>query len=33
MPATVRLSSGWVKEHIRAHGSKLFIVERLSVVG
>jgi hypothetical protein len=28
-----RLSSEWVKAHIRAHGSKLFIVERLSVVG
>ncbi len=29
----VRLSSEWVKQHVRSLGSKLYIVERLSVVG
>ena len=29
----VRLSSAWVKAHVREHGAKLYIVERLSVVG
>jgi len=33
MHRSVRLSSEWVKGHIRSLGSKLFIVERLSVVG
>jgi hypothetical protein len=33
MARSVRLSSEWVKAHVRAQGSKLFIVERLSVVG
>ena len=33
MPRSVRLSSDWLKAHVRSHGSKLFIVERLSVVG
>ena len=33
MPRSVRLSSEWVKSHIRSLGSKLFIVDRLSVVG
>jgi hypothetical protein len=33
MSRTVRFSSDWVKAHMRSHGSKLFIVERLSVVG
>ncbi len=33
MPKTFRLSSEWVKAHVRAHGSRLYIVERLSVVG
>ena len=29
----VRLSSEWVKQNVRSLGSKLYIVERLSVVG
>ncbi len=29
----VRLSSGWVKRHVREHGGTLYIVDRLSVVG
>jgi len=33
MARAVRLSSEWAKEHFRAHGSKLYIVERMSVVG
>jgi len=32
MPRTVRLSSEWVTTHFRSLGSKLYIVERLSVV-
>jgi hypothetical protein len=33
MARSVRLSSEWVKQHVRAGGSKLYIVARLSVVG
>jgi hypothetical protein len=32
-PIKVRISSPWVREHVRTHGGRLFIVERLSVVG
>jgi hypothetical protein len=33
MPLKVRISSPWVREQVRTHGGRLFIVERLSVVG
>lgn len=33
MPKSFRLSSEWVKAHVRAHGGRLFIVERMSVIG
>jgi hypothetical protein len=29
----IRISSPWLREHVRAHGGRLFVVERLSVVG
>jgi hypothetical protein len=32
-PLKVRISSPWLREHVRAHGGRLYIVERLSVVG
>ena len=32
-PRHVRISSPWVRAHLRANGNRLYIVERLSVVG
>ena len=33
MDERARLTSDWLRAHVRAHGSTLYIVERLSVVG
>ena len=33
MAARARLSSEWLKAHLKARGSRLFVLERFSVVG